>query len=120
MGHEVKGVIMAKKDSKSMTPAELAAHITELKAKVVKLEADGEKLDAAIAAGEPITPTADGSSFILKDGYITGDPPKEEPAPKVATAYQLPTLSMRKALDRFDALTDDAQLDHLAGLWGCA
>lgn len=46
-----------------------------------------------------------------------GEQDAEQPEPEPEPALRLPTKKMRRAVERFDRLTDDEQADHLRGLF---
>lgn len=54
----------------------------------------------------------------LLDDLIAQPQKTPTPTPEPESVYALPTKRMHQALERFDAMTDAAQLDHLRGLWG--
>lgn len=45
------------------------------------------------------------------------DAEQPEPEPEPDRPLKLPTKRMRRALQRFDSLSDDEQADHLRGLF---
>lgn len=84
-----------RKRFEDMDHEERRAHIGELMTEL------RDRLD-----GKTLTPEAEPESKT-----------QAEPEPEIIIDH-LPTAKMRRAIERFDDLTDEQQLDHLQSLWG--
>lgn len=111
----------SRKDIDSMTNAELEAFIKEMWAERERLLKEREALrpDIDAMSDEQRREYQDHLMRRISAHIDTMKPPTPEPAPVVeeSPALHLPTKRMKKAVERFDGMTDSEQVDSLKAMW---
>lgn len=109
-----------RKSIDEMNLDELMAHNRELLAKLNRLLTDrSQRPDIDAMSDEQRREYQDHLMRRISAHIDTLNPPTPEPTPIVeeAPAYHLPTKRMKKAVERFDSMTDGEQVDNLKAMW---